>query len=144
MKYYSTSDRNYKVDLETAVTRSLAPGKGLYMPESIPALPYSFLEQLYASNFPELSAQLARQFFGDDLEQGILDRLVKDAINFPTPLIEVEKGIYSLELFHGPTLAFKDVGVGSERPEALIDNPFLVTDLANLFVIACLMMETVL
>lgn len=110
MKYYSTADRNYKVDLKEAVTRSLAPGRGLYMPEVIPALPEPFLDEMDDLSFEELSTILAGLFFEEDLPEGTLEPLVKQALNFPVPLVEIEEGIYSLELFHGPTMAFKDVG----------------------------------
>ncbi len=110
MNYYSTADRNYRVDLTEAVTRSLAPGKGLYMPEVIPLIPDSFMDEQDKLSFEELSTVLAGLFFEEDLPGGTLEPLVKEALNFPVPLVEIDEGFYSLELFHGPTLAFKDVG----------------------------------
>ena len=110
MKYYSTNKISPEVDLRTAVTKGLAPDRGLYMPENIfPLEPY-FFAQLPVRTFQETAFEVAKKFFGEDIPVDKLQEIVYDSLLFDTPLIEVEKDIYSLELFHGPTLAFKDVG----------------------------------
>ncbi len=110
MKYYSTNKLSPEVDLRTAVTKGLAPDRGLYMPERITLLEPAFFDQLDSMTFQEMSFKVAHKFFGEDLPEGILRKIVYETLNFDTPLAEVEEDIYSLELFHGPTMAFKDVG----------------------------------
>lgn len=110
MMYYSTNGQAPKATLREAVERGLAPDKGLYMPESIQKLPSDFFEHIDQLTFQELSFEVARAFFGGDVDDASLRRIVYDTLSFETPLHPVEDGIYSLELFHGPTLAFKDVG----------------------------------
>ncbi|HEY5510158.1 MAG TPA: threonine synthase [Prolixibacteraceae bacterium] len=110
MKYYSTNKLSPAVDLKTAVTKGLAPDRGLYMPERILPLDPVFFAQLPVMTFQKMSFEVAKNFFGEDIPLDILHEIVYDTLIFNTPLVEVEKNIYSLELFHGPTLAFKDVG----------------------------------
>ena len=80
------------------------------MPERIERLPAEFFDNIDNMSFHEMACTVARAFFGDDIPASDLDAIVCDTLSFPTPVVEVEPGIYSLELFHGPTLAFKDVG----------------------------------
>ena len=110
MKYYSTNKNSPEVSLQEAVVKGLAPDKGLYMPESIEKLPQEFFDKIDSLSFQEMSFEVAKAFFGDDIETETFRQIVFDTLAFDTPIVEVEKGIYSLELFHGPTLAFKDVG----------------------------------
>lgn len=110
MNYYSTNKQAPTATLQEAVVRGLAPDRGLYMPERINPLPVSFFEELPGLSFQEMSCRVAAAFFGEDLPEEILRELVYDTLSFDTPLIKVDERIYSLELFHGPTLAFKDVG----------------------------------
>ncbi len=110
MKFYSTNKSTPDVDLQEAVTRGLANDNGLFMPEVIKALPASFYENLADKSLQEISFEVAKQFFGEDVEHDTLKEIVYDTLEFDIPLVEVEENIYSLELFHGPTLAFKDVG----------------------------------
>jgi len=110
MKYYSTGKASPPVDLRTAVVHSLAPDKGLYMPERIPALPSSFFEEIPNMSLVEIARNVASALFGEDVPKEDLDRIVREALTFDCPIVPVEKDIYALELFHGPTLAFKDVG----------------------------------
>jgi len=110
MLYYSTNNPDLKVTLREAVIEGLAADGGLFMPEKIPHLPKGFLEHIHEYGFRELSNILACCFFSDDLTTGETERIVTDTINFEVPLVKVHDNIYSLELFHGPTLAFKDVG----------------------------------
>jgi threonine synthase len=110
MNYYSTNMLSPEVDLRTAVTKGLAPDRGLYMPERIIPLEPEFFEKLASLTFQEMALQVAKNFFSEDIPPKKLKEIVYDTLNFDTPLVEVEENIYSLELFHGPTLAFKDVG----------------------------------
>lgn len=110
MNYYSTNKQAPPVSLQEAVVRGLAPDRGLYMPERINTLPASFFEELPGLSFQEMSYRVAMAFFGEDLPEDTLRELVYDTLSFETPLVRVDEHIYSLELFHGPTLAFKDVG----------------------------------
>lgn len=110
MRYYSTKHLVPKTDLREAVTQGLAKDNGLYMPERIPTLPASFFETIHEKSFQEIGYTVASAFFGNDLNANDLKKLVYDALNFDVPLVPVRESIYSLELFHGPTLAFKDVG----------------------------------
>lgn len=110
MMYYSTNGRAPQVTLREAVERGLAPDRGLYMPDHIQQLPASFFDRIDQLTFLEMSFEVARAFFGGDVDDASLKRIVTDTLAFETPLRRVEEGIYSLELFHGPTLAFKDVG----------------------------------
>jgi threonine synthase len=110
MKYYSTNHSVAEADLKYAVTKGLADDNGLFMPEKINAFDAAFFKALPQMSFQELAFEVALKFFGDDVEPARLKELVYDALNFDCPLVSVQKNIYSLELFHGPTLAFKDVG----------------------------------
>ena len=110
MQYYSTNDKAPLATLEEAVVRGLAPDKGLYMPQEIRPLPQEFYDNIENMSFQEMSYQVAHNFFGDDVDAESLREIVLDTLAFETPIVKVEDNIYSLELFHGPTLAFKDVG----------------------------------
>lgn len=110
MKYYSTNRNTPEVDLEEAVVKGLAADRGLFMPERITPLPAEFFETIDRLSFQEIACRVAEAFFGEDIPKEDLDRIVCDTLSFDCPVVGVEKDIYSLELFHGPTLAFKDVG----------------------------------
>ena len=110
MQYYSTNGKAPLATLEEAVVRGLAPDKGLYMPQEIRPLPQEFYDNIENMSFQEISYQVAHNFFGDDVDAESLREIVFDTLAFETPIVKVEDNIYSLELFHGPTLAFKDVG----------------------------------
>ncbi len=110
MKYYSTNNSNIKVSLREAVIQGLTPDNGLYMPESIPVLPASFFESLSQLSFQEIGFQVAKNLIGEDIPTNELKRIVDHTIQFDAPLLELEENVFSLELFHGPTLAFKDFG----------------------------------
>ena len=110
MQYYSTNGKAPLATLEEAVVRGLAPDKGLYMPQEIRPLPQEFYDNIENMSFQEMSYQVAHNFFGDDVDAESLRKIVFDTLAFETPIVKVEDNIYSLELFHGPTLAFKDVG----------------------------------
>jgi threonine synthase len=111
MKYFSTKNRSLLSSLEEAVKQGMAPDKGLYMPEYYPVLSRLELELIKKSNsLSEIAYILSKKLFGEDIPHHKLKEICEDALNFDTPLVRVSEGIYALELFHGPTLAFKDVG----------------------------------
>ena len=110
MNYYSTNKQAPIATLEEAVVKGLAGDKGLYMPERITRLDPQVIERMKEQSFHEIACTVARAFFGEDVEPATLDQIVCDTLAFETPVVEVKDPIYSLELFHGPTLAFKDVG----------------------------------
>ena len=110
MLYYSTNQQAAPASLEEAVVKGLASDKGLFMPQSIRLLPRAFFDEIDTLSFPEMAYRVADAFFGDDVPADTLRDLVFDTLQFDVPLVHVNGNIYSLELFHGPTLAFKDVG----------------------------------
>ena len=110
MKYYSTNGHSPEASLQEAVVRGLAPDKGLYMSREIKRLPDSFFRRIGDMTLPEMATHVADAFFGEDVPADTLRHIVHDTLNFDIPLARVTDSIRSLELFHGPTLAFKDVG----------------------------------
>ena len=110
MKYYSTNKQAPMATLREAVVKGLAGDRGLYMPEQIKQLPTSFFKNIDRLSFQEIACTVADAFFGDDVEAGALRQIVCDTLSFDCPVRQVDDNIYALELFHGPTLAFKDVG----------------------------------
>ena len=110
MKYYSTNKKAPIADLHKAVVKGLAEDRGLYMPEQIKKLPQEFFDNIDKMSFQEIAYTVADAFFGEDVEAADLKRIVYDTLQFDCPAVKVTDNIYSLELFHGPTLAFKDVG----------------------------------
>ena len=110
MKYYSTNGKAPIATLEKAVVKGLAEDKGLYMPERIKALPQDFFDKIDTLSFQEIAYTVADAFFGEDVPAEDLKKIVYDTLAFDCPCVKVTDTIYSLELFHGPTLAFKDVG----------------------------------
>ena len=110
MKYYSTNKQAPMATLREAVVKGLAGDRGLYMPEQIKQLPASFFENIDRLSFQEIACTVADAFFGEDVEAGALRQIVCDTLSFDCPVRQVDDNIYALELFHGPTLAFKDVG----------------------------------
>ena len=110
MKYYSTNKQAPEATLEEAVVKGLAADKGLFMPRTIKPLPKEFYDNIENLSFQEIAYQVADAFFGEDVPAGVLKEIVYDTLSFDVPLVKVNEQIYSLELFHGPTLAFKDVG----------------------------------
>ena len=110
MHYYSTNGKAPLATLEKAVVKGLAEDKGLYMPERINPLPKEFFDEMSQMTFQEVAFRVAQSFFGEDIPADDLKRIVYDTLAFDCPIVKVEENIYSLELFHGPTLAFKDVG----------------------------------
>ena len=110
MLYYSTNKKAPLATLEKAVVKGLAEDRGLYMPEKISKLPQSFFDHIDGLSFKEIARNVADAFFGEDVEPEALKRIVYDTLAFDCPIHKIDDNIYALELFHGPTLAFKDVG----------------------------------
>lgn len=110
MKYYSTNGKAPIADLHKTVVKGLAEDRGLYMPESIKQLPKEFFDTIETKTFQEIAYTVADAFFGEDVDAESLRKIVYDTLSFDCPVVKVKDHIYSLELFHGPTLAFKDVG----------------------------------
>lgn len=110
MKYYSTNKQAPLATLHEAVVKGLAADRGLYMPERIKELPQTFYDNIDKLSFQEIAFEVAKAFFGEDVDESSLKDIVYDTLLFDCPVVPVTGNICSLELFHGPTLAFKDVG----------------------------------
>ena len=110
MKYYSTNQQAPLASLSEAVVRGLATDRGLYMPERIKQLPQEFFDGIADMSFQEIAYRVADAFFGEDIPAEDLRHIVYDTLAFDAPVVHVDGNIHSLELYHGPTLAFKDVG----------------------------------
>ena len=110
MKYYSLNNNAPKVSFQEAVIQGLAPDRGLYFPESLTPLPKSFFDEIETLSNEEIAYEAIRQFVGDEIPEANLRQIISETLCFDFPLEKIEKNIYSLELFHGPTMAFKDVG----------------------------------
>ena len=110
MKYYSTNKQAPMASLQEAVVKGLAADKGLFMPMTVKPLPQEFYDTIDTLSFQEIAYRVADAFFGEDVPADTLKQIVYDTLSFDVPLVKVADNIYSLELFHGPTLAFKDVG----------------------------------
>ena len=110
MRFFSTNNKEHTADLKTAVLKGLAPDKGLYMPESIPVLPKSFWDNIPGKTMGEIGFEMLKPYFCPDIPEDTFRKMVDDAFNFPVPVVKITDNICTAELFHGPTLAFKDVG----------------------------------
>lgn len=110
MKLYSTNNKHLEVDFQTAVFQSMPPDKGLYMPIEIPQLDPDFIAHLDQYTLPEIAFEVASALIGDSITAEDLQAIIKDAINFEAPVKELNPRMHVLELFHGPSLAFKDFG----------------------------------
>lgn len=110
MLYHSSNDHQHTATLQQAVTKGLAPDGGLYMPDSLPRLPKAFLRNMSGLTLQEMAYSIASYALQGDVPPDVLHNIVFDAFDFDIPLIKTPGGRYVLELFHGPTMAFKDVG----------------------------------
>ena len=110
MRYYSTNNKSITADFKEATINGQAPDKGLYFPEHIPTLPQAFLKEIHRSSKEDIAFQVIKPYIGNTIPDAELHRIVQETVAFDFPLVPVKEAIYSLELFHGPTLAFKDVG----------------------------------
>ena len=110
MKYFSINDRSITVNFEEAVVQGIARDKGLFFPQEIPRLPLSFFEELHSLTATEIAREVISPFIEDEISQQELQRIIDKTLDFDFPVIELDQDLSVLELFHGPTLAFKDVG----------------------------------
>jgi len=110
MLYHSTNDPSHRVPLKEAILRSLPPDNGLYMPDTLPVLGEDFWKVWRNLSFQEIGYAVAEAFFGEDVPEEALSEIVDGTLEFDTPLVEIGENNHVLELFHGPTLAFKDFG----------------------------------
>ncbi len=110
MKYYSTKGEVTPVSFKEAIFKGLPDDNGLFMPVSIPKLSESFFERISEMTLPEIGLEVIQQYTEGEIPTEDLKKIVEDTLAFEIPLKEIKKDVYSLELFHGPTLAFKDVG----------------------------------
>ncbi|MCF6352258.1 MAG: threonine synthase [Cyclobacteriaceae bacterium] len=110
MNYFSTNNPAHTISFQEAVRKGLPDDNGLFLPEAIPVLPKAFFKNLPNLSLQEIGFEVATLFVGDEIPEADLKALVNEVLSFDTPVVKVEKGVYSLELYHGPTLAFKDVG----------------------------------
>jgi threonine synthase len=110
MTYFSLNHNAPEVSFEEAVIRGLAPDKGLYFPKTIQQLPDSFFQNIENLSHVDIAHEAIKQFVGDEIPEEDLKPILKDVLNFDFPIVEIDENIASLELYHGPTMAFKDVG----------------------------------
>ena len=110
MKYYSTNKNSEFVSFKEATIRGQAPDKGLYFPETIPQVEKNLIENIESLSNEEIAFKVIKSYIGNEINNDDLFKIVSETVNFPIPLVKVNHNIFSLELFHGPTLAFKDVG----------------------------------
>lgn len=110
MPYHSTTGNIQNISLTEAVTRGVPEDNGLYMPDSLPSLPNALFRNIGEMSLPDIAYVVANSLFGNEMDSAVINRIVNKTFNFPIPLSKISPGKYSLELFHGPTLAFKDVG----------------------------------
>ncbi|MFT6754739.1 MAG: threonine synthase, partial [Urechidicola sp.] len=110
MQYYSLNNNSPKVSFEEGVVKGLAPDKGLYFPDDITPLEDTFFKNIESYSNNEIAYELIKQFVGSEIPEQDLKSIIEDVLQFEFPLVAIEEDIYSLELFHGPTMAFKDVG----------------------------------
>jgi threonine synthase len=123
MIFYSTKTASLKASLEEAVFRSLPPDNGLYMPESIPKVSQEFLDTIENRSFKEIAVEITNTLLGDDISREEIEKLIESSYNFDAPILKITPDDYVLELFHGPSMAFKDFGA---RFMAALMSHFLV------------------
>ncbi|NND95032.1 MAG: threonine synthase, partial [Flavobacteriales bacterium] len=110
MRFYSTKDKSNIVDLRTAVLNSLPKDKGLFLPIEIPSLPIEFWNSTPELSLQEIALVMASPYLRADFSSSDIKEIIEAAVNFPAPVVPIHDGVYSLELWHGPSLAFKDFG----------------------------------
>lgn len=110
MNYYSLNNKNHSVSFQEAVIQGIAPDRGLYFPEKITPLPQSFFEEIELLSKEEIAFQVIQQFVGNEIPEADLKQIIAETLCFDFPCVPIEDNVYALELYHGPTMAFKDVG----------------------------------
>lgn len=136
MKYYSTNNQLHPVNLREAILRSIAPDGGVYMPDAIPVIPNALFKNIPDMSLPEIAYVVATTMFGSEINPAKLNDIVKETLTFPIPLVEVSHNRFALELFHGPTGSFKDVGARfmARVVEYLLDQSPITDSRLNVFV----------
>lgn len=110
MQYYSTSGNSARASLSQAIVHCVAPDGGIYMPASWPSIPRAFFNNIDQLSLPDIAYVVANSLFGEDVDGAVLKQIVSDSINFKIPLVRIATNLFALELFHGPSLSFKDIG----------------------------------
>lgn len=110
MQLYSTNNPSLRSTFKEALFQGLPPDNGLFMPSQIPALPPDFIQNLDQYTFQEIALEIAHSLIGDEVAKQFLEKLISESINFPAPVVPLDENTFVLELFHGPSLAFKDFG----------------------------------
>jgi threonine synthase len=110
MKYYSLHKRSPVVDFAAATILGQAPDKGLYFPETIPQVSKALIDHIEDHTNEAIAMEVIAPYIGDAIPKAVLEKIVSETVNFEIPLVKITEDIFSLELFHGPTLAFKDIG----------------------------------
>jgi len=110
MNYYSLNGKASEVGFKDAVIKGLAPDKGLYFPKSITPLSKAFIQNISEYSDHEIGYEVIKQFIGNEIDKTALKQIIAETLNFDFPLVDIENNIKTLELFQGPTMAFKDVG----------------------------------
>ena len=110
MRYYSTKNRHHTATLEEAVMRGLAPDGGLYVPERLVSLPQAFVRNMASMSLQDIGYAIANFTMQTDMEADVLHEIVNQTLHFEIPLRRIDDNHFVLELFHGPSMAFKDVG----------------------------------
>ena len=117
MKYYSLNHNAPKVSFQEAVIQGLAPDRGLYFPERITPIAGDFFQNIENYSNEEIAFQVIQQFVGNEISESALKQIIAETLCFDFPTVKVEENIYALELYHGPTMAFKDVGARFTTPQ---------------------------
>jgi len=110
MNYYSLNHKAPNTSFKDAVIKGLAPDRGLYFPEAITPLPQSFFDTIDNLSYPEIAFEAIKQFVSPDIPENVLKTIVEETLSFDFPIVKLNDNISTLELFHGPTMAFKDIG----------------------------------
>ncbi len=110
MQFFSTKNKTQKVDFQTALFKGLPDDNGLYMPLRFNKLPQSFFENIETLSMPEMAYQISKTILTDSIPDAALKNIIKNAVNFPAPVTTLNESTHILELYHGPSLAFKDFG----------------------------------
>lgn len=110
MKYFSLNDKRQVSTFENAVLKGLAPDRGLYFPQKIHRLPSAFFENFKSKSKYEIAFEVIKEYVGDEIPKPELMKIIENTLDFDFPVVQLTQNTSVLELFHGPTLAFKDVG----------------------------------
>ncbi|MEL7146984.1 MAG: threonine synthase, partial [Bacteroidota bacterium] len=110
MQYYSTKGKAAMASFKEAIFTGLPSDNGLYLPTEVPKLDSGFIEQLSDKSLVEIGFAVSQLYVGDEIATDALEKLITEVLNFEIPVVQVEEDVFSLELYHGPTYAFKDVG----------------------------------